>query len=337
MNINPMKSKFIRGFILSLCVVLTAIAIKACSLPTQSLQTFKVGLNSWPGYQIALYAKEAGLFSKRGLDVEFIRFNNQQDNIRATMRGAQDASFTPLSEVMQVDTNSENPAIIMVVDISAGSDGIVAAPDIKSVKDLKGKKVSAKLSTVSHLILLEALQANQMKPQDVEIVDVANERGAAMLKSGKLSAAVMWEPLLSNTAKSTQGKVIHTTADVDSIVIDSLATRSSVIANREDALVKFIEAWFETIQAVETKPQEVFASVAKQLNIPTEVFEEDYRGLKKGDIAMNQRMFNGGRLLEASKQTRELLLTDPRHGRKVRENIDINATPITKAIKNWQS
>ncbi|MBD2187022.1 ABC transporter substrate-binding protein [Pseudanabaena mucicola] len=333
-----MKSKFIKGLLLSLCVVVTAIAIKACSNPAQNLQTFKVGINSWPGYQIALYAKEAGLFSKRGLDVEFIRFNNQQDNIRATMRGSQDASFTPLSEVMQVDANQENPVIIMVCDISAGSDGIAAAPDIKSVKDLKGKKVSAKLSTVSHLVLLEALKANQLKPKDVEIVDVANERGAAMLKDGKISASVLWEPLMSNAAKAAKGKVIHTTADVDSVVIDSLATRSSVLTNQEDILVKFIEAWFETIQAVETKPKEVFASVAKQLNMPIEVFEEDYKGLKKGDLAMNQRMFAGGRLLEASKQTRELLITDPRHGRKVRDNVDIvNASPITKATKNWQS
>lgn len=333
-----MKSKFIKGFLLSLCVFITAIAIKACSSPTQNLQTFRVGINSWPGYQIALYAKEAGLFSKRGLDVEFIRFNNQQDNIRATMRGSQEASFTPLSEVMQVDANQDNPVIIMVCDISSGSDGIAAAPDIKSVKDLKGKKVSAKLSTVSHLILLEALKANQLQPKDVEIVDVANERGAAMLKDGKVSASVLWEPLMSNAAKAAKGKVIYTTADVDSVVIDSLATRSSILTNQEDILVKFIEAWFETIQAVETKPQEVFASVAKQLNMPTEVFEEEYRGLKKGDLAMNQRMFAGGRLLEASKQTRKLLITDPRHGRKVRENADIvNATPITKATKNWES
>jgi len=107
--------------------------------------------------------------------------------------------------------------------------------------------------------------------------------------------------------------------------------------SKQDELVRFIQAWFDVMKAVETKPQEVFASVGKQLNMTAEEFATDYQGLKKGDIAMNRRMFEGGRLLEAYQQTRQLLLSDPRHGRNIREDVEINAIPITKATKNWQS
>jgi len=333
-----MKLQIPRFFMLVLFFCLTAIAIKGCSLNNEvALKPFKVGLNNWSGYQIALYAKESGLFRKHGLEVEFIKFINQQDNIRATMRGAQDASFVTLPELMEVDASHEKPVFVMVVDISAGSDGIAASPDIKSVQDLKGKKVSAKLSTVSHLVLLEALKANQLKPEDVEIVDVINERGASMLKKGDVSASVLWEPLMEKTAKAVGGQVIYTTADVDSVVIDGLATRSSIIQAKQDELVRFIQAWFDVMKAVETKPQEVFASVGKQLNMTAEEFATDYQGLKKGDIAMNRRMFEGGRLLEAYQQTRQLLLSDPRHGRYIREDVQVNAAPMLKATKNWQT
>jgi len=333
-----MKLQIPRFVVLILLTCVTAIAIKACSLNNQvALKPFKVGLNNWSGYQVALYAKESGLFRKHGLEVEFITFINQQDNIRATMRGAQDASFVPLSEVMQVDASQEKPVYVMVVDISAGSDGIVAGPNINSVKDLKGQKVSAKLSTVSHLVLLEALKANQLNPEDVEIVDVINERGASMLIKGEVSASTLWEPLMEKTAKKAGGKVIYTTADVDSVVIDGLATRSSIIESKQDQLVRFIETWFDVMKAVETKPQEVFASVGKQLNMTTEEFAKDYQGLKKGDLAMNRRMFEGGRLLQAYQQTRQLLLSDPRHGQYIREDIQVNAAPIIKATKNWQT
>jgi NitT/TauT family transport system substrate-binding protein len=323
---------------LTLIALLSSLLIKSCTLGGEvALKPFKVGMNSWPGYAIALYAKEAGLFKKRGLDVEFVRFTNQQDNIRATMRGSQDASFVPLWEVMQVDPAGDKPVVMMVVDISAGSDGIAASSAIKTPKDLRGQKVSTKLGTVTHLILLEALKSNQLKPTDVEIVDASNDRGAELLKKGEVSAAVMWEPLLSNTAKAVGGKVIHTTADVDSIVIDTLASRSSVVNSKQDELVSFIETWFDTIQAVETKPQEVFASVAKQTKQTVEAFTEDYKGLKKGDIAMNNRMFTGGRLQEASKLTSELLREDPRHGRIIRDDVEINAVPLNKAIANWKA
>lgn len=334
---NYLKPKFFRFLTLICLVFWMAIAIENCTFQNSgALKVFKVGLNNWPGYQIALYAQEAGLFRKHGLEVELIHFNNQQDNIRATMRGSQDASFAPLSEVMQVDPAQDKPVFVLVVDISAGSDGIVARPGINSVKDLKSKKVSAKFSTVSHLILLEALKANQINPQEVEIVDVANERGAEMLAQGKISASVMWEPLLANTAKVVGGKVIHTTADVDSVVIDGLTTHSSVLATKQDEIINFIEAWFDAIDAVEKKPQEVFSVVAKQIGTTTEIFAEDYQGMKKGDLEMNRRMFVDGRLQAAYQQTRQLLLADPRHGRIVREDVEINAEPIAKATKNWQ-
>ena len=225
----------------------------------------RVGMNSWPGYSIALYAKEAKLFEKRGLNVELIRFNNQQDNIRATIRGAQDMSFVPLWEVMQVDSNNDKPVIVLVADISAGSDGIVARAGIESVKDLKGKKVGVKLSTVTHLILLEALKFQQLKPEDVEIQDVSNERGLELLKAGKLDAAVVWEPSLSKTAKQIGGKVIFTTKDVDSLVIDSLVTGANTIKSNQESVTKFIMAWFDAIHAVNTIPDQVFESIGRQI------------------------------------------------------------------------
>lgn len=293
-------------------------------------------MNTWPGYQIALYAQETGLFKKQGLDVEFVQFNNQQDNIRATMRGAQDASFVPLAEVMQVDPADEKPVFVLVVNVSYGSDGIAARPGINSVKELKGQKVSAKFSTVSHLILLEALKANQVNPQDVEIVDVENERAVNLLEQGEIGAAVLWEPVLVNTAKAIGGKVIHTTADVDSIIIDGLTTRSSVMTTKHDELVRFIKVWFEVMNAVDTDPQAVFAAVAKPAGTTPEGFAEDYQGLKKGDLSMNRHMFAEGRLQEVYQQTRQLLLEDLRHGRIIRTDVEINAEPIIKATHNWQ-
>ena len=328
-----LKSRLFR-FLPLACVVLTiTIALNSCVGNRDTLRSLKVGLNTWPGYQVALYAQATGLFHDHDLDVDFVWFSNQQDNIRATMRGAQDASFVPLSEVMQVDRTEDRPVFVLVVDISSGSDGIAARPEITSVEDLKGKKVSAKFSTVSHLILLEALQAHQIDAKDVDIVDVSNEHGAELLKKGQVSASVLWEPILANTAQTVQGKVIYHTGDVDSVVIDGLTTRSRLLKTKQSELVDFVEVWFEVMDALEADPKSVFAVVAKQLGISPETFAEDYSGLKKGDLAMNRRMFTEGRLQEAYQQTYQLLRSDPRHGRIIREDVEINAEILNKAMK----
>ncbi|MBD2578031.1 ABC transporter substrate-binding protein [Oscillatoria sp. FACHB-1406] len=329
------KLKPIFLFLFAIALVVTT-SVQGCVAKLDSSpKPLRVGMNNWPGYAIALYAKDAGLFKKRGLNVELVRFNNQQDNIRATIRGSLDASFVPLWEAMQVDPGDDRPAYIMAVDISYGSDGIVARPNLNSVAELRGKTVAAKLGTVSHLILLEALKASKLQPNDIEIKDVSNDTAVQLLKQGQVDAAVVWEPLLGQTAREIGGKIIFTTKDVDSLVIDGLATRASYANEHQAELVQFILAWFDTIHAVETQPDKVFENIAQQLNQTKESFTKDYSGLKQGDIALNQRMFDN-RLQQAKQEIIQLLKNDTRHRQVIREDIQIDDRAVKTAMKEWK-
>ena len=312
-----------------------AIMLKGCgSGQSDELATLKVGMNNWPGYALALYARKQGLFEQRGLQVQLVHFSNQQDNIRATLRGALDASFVPLWEVMQVDPGNDKPAFVLVADVSSGSDGIVAQPNISSIKELKGKKVGAKLGTVSHLILLEALGSQGIKPDEVDITDVNNATSINKLEKQELDAAVLWEPSLSQTARKIGGNVIFTTKDVDSLVIDGLATRSSFVDSHQAELSKFIMAWFDAINELERNPDLVFTVITNELGQTTESFVEDYSGLRPGDRAMNQKMF-AGRLEKAKQQISELLAKDSRHSRMIREDVVFDDRPLNNALENW--
>lgn len=329
--------RYLRLLAVFAIALIVAVVLKGCPAGrNQALKTLRIGTNSWPGYAIALYAQAAGLFQQRGLNVELVNFNNQQDNIRATLRGSLDASFVPLWEVMQADAGEESPAIVLVTDISAGSDGIVARSGINSVADLRDRQVGVKLGTVPHLVLLEALLANQIEPDDVNLKDVSNDRSLQQLKAGTLDAAVVWEPALSQTAKAIDSKVIFTTQDVDSLVIDSLATRTSFAKDRQAEFTQFILAWFDTIQAIETDSDRVFAVIGRQLKRSSQDFAADYAGLKKGDRAMNQRMFEGGRLAEAIAQISKLLAADPRHKRAIRQDLEIVPAPLVAAMRDSQ-
>jgi NitT/TauT family transport system substrate-binding protein len=332
-----LKSWF-SSLVLFIMAMMLALVVNACvANQNQDLKTLKVGITTWPGFDIALYAKASGLFQKRGLDVEFVRFENQQDSTRAVLRGALDAAFVSLWDVMQSDSGNDKPVVVLVTNISHGADGIVTQPGIQSIEDLRGKRVGAKLGTVNHLILLEALRLHKIKPDQVQIEDVSNETAIQMMQEGRLDGAVVWEPLLSNTAKKIKGNFPFTTKEVDSLVIDLLVSRSKIVTEKKTALTQFISAWFDVMHAVEIKPAEVFEQVGQQLGQSGQAFGQDYAGLKKGDIKMNQRMFSSqGHLKEATKLLPQLLREDPRPGRTPRTDVEINAEPVTAAIEAWQ-
>ena len=339
-NKNKFKSKsWFSLLILFIVTLFSPLIIHGCVFQqNNSLKTLKVGISNWPGFDIVLYAEETELFKNRGLEVEFVRFQNGSDAARAMLRGSIDAAFEALWEVTQVDPGNDRPVFVLVTNISSGSDGIVTQSKFKSIEDLKGKKIGAKLGTVNHLILLEALKLHNLKPTDVQIVDISNEAAVQKMQEGLLDAAVVWEPLLSSTAQDIEGNIVYTTKDVDSLVIDGLATRSETLTNKKEELTRFILTWFDLMEAVENQPNEVFEIVSQQLDQSPESFASDYAGLKKGDIAMNQRMFKPqGRLTQAMKQITEMLREDPRHGRTIREDVEINGDPLTSAIEKWNA
>ena len=268
--------------------------------------------------------------------MQLVRFENQQDSTRAMLRGNLDANFASLWDVMQSDSGNDKPAVVMVTNISHGADGIVAQPAIKSVANLRGKRVGAKLGTVNHLILLEALKLHQIKPEEVKIEDISNETAVDLMQQGRLDAAVIWQPLLGETAQAIKGNIIFTTEEVDSLVIDTWVSRSTITRTKKAELKQFIMAWFDIMSAVEKKPKVVFQKVAQNLGQKGEAFAKDYAGLKKGDIAMQQNMFLSGRLPKAIAQMAELLKSDPRAGRMPRQDVEINTEIVTTAINEWK-
>ncbi|WP_293157586.1 ABC transporter substrate-binding protein [Microcoleus sp. CAWBG50] len=331
LNIKP-------GFCLFAIALCLTFLTNACGFGfNQSLKPLRVGITSWVGFDIALYAQASGIFKQRGLKVELIRFENQQDSSRAVMRGSLDAAFTSFWDVMQVDSGDSKPLVLMTTNISAGADGIVAQQRIKSVANLQAKKVGAKLGTVNHLILLEALKVNQIKPSNVQILDYSNEVSAQKIKEGEIDAAILWEPMLGDTAKSINGNIIYTTKQVDSLVIDTLMSSDKIAKAKKAELKQFILAWFDVMHAVETQPKKVFNAVGKQLGQTGEAFASNYAGLKKGDMTLNRRMFGPeNRLKSAKEEIIQLLKSDPRHNRVIRQDVEIDNSLINEVMAEWK-
>ncbi|MGO4256476.1 aliphatic sulfonate ABC transporter substrate-binding protein [Marmoricola sp. RAF53] len=64
----------------------------------------------------------------------------------------------------------------------------------KSLKDLKGKRIAVPQGSSAHGLLLNALKAEGLTPQDVKIVYLDPKSGAAAFDSGKVDAWSIWNP-----------------------------------------------------------------------------------------------------------------------------------------------
>jgi len=129
----------------------------------------KIGYSDWPGYTILEVAKQKGWFKEAGLDVEMVWFDYAA-SIDALAAGKIDADMLVASDALVTGATGAKTKIVTLLDFSEGSDMIVGAPGIESIKDLKGKKVGVELNLVEHLLLLQALKQNGMTQNDVVLV-----------------------------------------------------------------------------------------------------------------------------------------------------------------------
>jgi sulfonate transport system substrate-binding protein len=91
-----------------------------------------------------------------------------------------------------------------------GGEGIVVLPDskIRSVAELRGKRVAVARGTSAHYFLVAALEKAGLKYEDITPVFLAPSDAPTALSRGDVSAWTVWDPYLALAQKKLNGQVI---------------------------------------------------------------------------------------------------------------------------------
>ena len=119
---------------------------------------------------------------------------------------------------------------VLVLDTSAGGDGIAARDGIGSLKELKGKSVAVQFGGVPQFWLAYLLKQEGMKLDDVKLTNLEPKDAANAFVAGQFDAAVTYEPYLSTVRANNAGKIIVTSADTPGVIVDTLAFQPEYIA-----------------------------------------------------------------------------------------------------------
>src|SRR4028118_51443 len=163
LQVNSLRAAWMACAGVSLCL-----AISGCSQQNASTQgtsgeprtqsnaaPITIGCSDWPGWVAWDIADQQGFFKKRGVNVKLVWFPVYTDSLNALAAGQVDANGQTWSDTMGPLAKGMDLKAVLVNDNSFGNDALIAQPGIKSVKELKGKKVATELGTVDHFLLLK--------------------------------------------------------------------------------------------------------------------------------------------------------------------------------------
>jgi sulfonate transport system substrate-binding protein len=127
------------------------------------------------------------------------------------------AAGTPLVYVSYQEGNGAGSAVI----VPEGS-------PIKTVEDLKGKKVSFQKASSSHLLIVRALEKFGLTYADIEPVFLAPADARAAFQGGSIDAWVIWNPFLEAAKQELNAQVLADGAEISPTKGYTLASRTFV-------------------------------------------------------------------------------------------------------------
>ena len=259
-----------RRLLSKLALPLVALGV---SLSAQAAEPLKIGYSDWPGFVAWQVAIDKNWFKEIDCDVKFEWFDYSA-SMDAFTAGKLDAVLMTNGDALVTGAGGGRSSMIMITDYSNGNDMIIAKPGIKSLTDLKGKKVSLEVGLVEHLLLRAGMKKLGMKSGDIDIVNAKTNEMPQMLASKDIVAVGAWEPVAGQTRKASPGsKAIYTSADEPGLIYDVLAVNPGSAKSRRAEWQKVVKLWDRVVAYIEdpkTQPDAVKIMAARSGVTPAE-------------------------------------------------------------------
>ncbi len=259
------------------CALVSALLFAAIALEAKPL---KIGYSDWPGWVAWEVAIEKQWFDKAGVEVEFEWFDYLA-SMDAFAAGQLDAVCMTNGDALLTGATGGANVMILINDYSNGNDMVVAAPGIKSMKELKGKKVGVEVGLVGHLLLLKGLESVGLTEDDIELVNMPTDQAAQTLASGDVDAIVAWQPNSGQALKAVAGSTkIFSSADRPGLIYDTLAVSPESLASNRAEWEKVVSVWYQIVDYINDPKtrEDAIAIMASRVDLPA----SEYKPLLSG-------------------------------------------------------
>lgn len=259
---------------------LTCIAACARQPRETELERINIAFQQWVGYGPLYLAKDKGFFKDEGMELVFI--DEQLDSARrdAFNQGMLDCEAGTIDLLVTKRAQGTPVVAVMEIDMSFGSDGIVATGDIKRVEDLIGRKVAFARDDVGETFISFLFHERGLSLDDITIIPKQPEEVAQAFLDGEVDAAVTWEPWLSRAVQRPGTHVLITSRDAPEIIIDTLNVREDIVNNNPELVKKLMRGWFRAVKYSKKHPQEASEIIAGRYGITDEQYRRAITGLK---------------------------------------------------------
>lgn len=276
-----------------------AAAAQKATAPTGP--ALKIAYSDWPGWVAWDVGVQKGWFQEEGVPVDFLWFE-YVPSMDAFAAGRVDAVAVTNGDALVTGSSGAPSKCIVINDYSNGNDMLVARPGIKSVTELKGKRIGVEVGFVAHLLLLKGLESAGLSEKDVKLVNVTTDQTPQALKSGAADAIAAWQPNSGQALKEVPGSTaVFTSENAAGLIYDHLCVNPKSLAERRADWKKVVKVWFRIADFLSDPANldEAARIMAARVKLPPEEYKKLMKGTRFLDLEGNLKAWKKGDGLES--------------------------------------
>ena len=253
-----------RKAVWQLAVLLFGVALAPImDTSTAQADTVKIAHSTWVGYGPLYIARDKGMFKQNGVDVDLIVMEDPKERFPTLMADKIQMIASTVDTALLYLKKPNDFQYVVAIDDSNGGDGIVAFKDIKTIADLKGKKVAVNEGSVSEFYLNVLLAKAGLKESDLNTVNMtAGDAGGAFVAK-RVEAAVTWEPWLSKGKATDFGHLLVDSSTTPGLITDVLIVKTDWANAHQKDVAAIVKSWNEAVAYYRANPDESISIMAK--------------------------------------------------------------------------
>jgi sulfonate transport system substrate-binding protein len=260
--------------------LIAAVTLAASLLTSMALAAPDSGKEVRIGYQasshIILLAKAKGFydkeFAKDGTKVTYNLFLSGAPMLEAVSGDRLDLIQTGDMPPVAGRAAGIDLKVIANSGFDPAHNAVLVAPGsaIKSVRDLKGKKVAVPVGTSAHHFLYLLLAKNGLKPADIQLVNLAAPELAKTLETKNVDAIAVWEPFTTNIELSGKAKVLVDSTNIKR-AFNAYIARNGFARENPQLVERFLRATKQATDYYKKHPKEAQQAISDEGKFPLPV------------------------------------------------------------------
>ncbi|WP_034293530.1 ABC transporter substrate-binding protein [Herbaspirillum sp. RV1423] len=223
------------------------------------------GGSPWLGHYSAYIAMKTGIMSRHGIDLRWQSFATSSSRMAAVMAGNVDIAGTGVVSALALMASGAKQFQLIATPNNYGrSEGVLVRDSIKTIADLKGKKVGVTYASSAHVLLLDVFGQYGINPdKDLSLINLPSSELLTAYKSNQVDAVAAWTPTFDRIRALPNTRLLFDDTAFSlyksykmSPGPDVLLTRTNFGKENPSAVKGFVQAIFEANAFMTQKPEE---------------------------------------------------------------------------------